>query len=141
MSQSTRIFGVHLVTCSIGGTAFDLVCESAQVTFDNVNQQANALKDAWEYPIGIRGKWSLTGKFFISTANTSGEGGPGGTLWTKALANAQVAVSLKDNVVSGGGNTLSGNGLITQCTQDIPDGPQTISVTVTGQGALASSIA
>lgn len=141
MSQSTRIFGAHLSGITIGGTSFLAVCEKVTLKWDNDTQKATALKDAYEYPIGIRGKWQLSGTFFISTANTAGEGGPGGVLWTKALANAQVAVSLVDNTVTGGINTLSGNGLITECEQLIADNAQQIQVTIMGQGALASSIA
>jgi hypothetical protein len=141
VSQSTRIFGAHLSTTSIGGTSYVGVCEAGELTWEYGLQQAVALLDADEYPIGIRGKWSYTGTFFISTAATSGEGGPGGTLWTKALAKAQVALSLKDNAVAGGGNTLSGSGIISNLVQTINDAPQTIKITITGQGAIASTIA
>ena len=141
MSQSTRIFGAYIAAYNIGGTSFLAVCESGEVSWEYVTQMATALNDLAEYPIGIREKWQASGNFFISTANTSGEGGPGGTLWTKALAKAQVAVSIKDNAVSGAGNTLSGNGLITRNVQKIADSAQTIACTITGQGVLSSSIA
>lgn len=141
MSQSTRLFGAYIAAVSIGGTSFLAVCETIDVEFENNTQKATALKDPWEYPVGIRGKWSAKGKFFISTASTSGEGGPGGTLWTTALANAQVTFSAKDNAVSGAGNTLSGSAIITNCSQAIADDAQAISVTLMGQGPLTSVIA
>lgn len=141
MSQSTRIFGNMIATCSIGGVSYLLVCENTEVKFENNTQKAEALKDAWEYPIGIRGKWSASGSFFISTDTVSGEGGPGGTLWTKALANLSVPVIVKDNAISGAGNTLSGNALITTATQSIGDNAQTIKIEMMGQGPLTSAIA
>jgi hypothetical protein len=141
MSQGTRLFGAYINGVTIGGTSYLAVCESASIEYEFKTQMATALRDVWEYPVGIREKWKVTGKFFISTAATSGEGGPGGTLWTKALAGIQIAVSLVDNAVTGGINTLSGNGIITTATQAFGEGPQTIDVTITGQGPLASAIA
>lgn len=141
MAQSTRIFGAALATCSIGGTSYVLSAERITIKFENDTQKATALKDGWEYPVGIRGKWSSTATFFINTSSTTGEGGPGGTLWTKALANAQVAFSCTDNEVSGAVNTLSGSAIITECEQAIGDEAQKINVTLMGQGALTSTIA
>ncbi len=141
MSQSTRIFGAYISALSIGGVSYLAVCQEFEVTWEYDTQEAVALNDVSHYPIGIRDKWTGTGKFFISTANTSGEGGPGGTLWTRALAKTQVAVSMKDNSVAGAGNTLSGNALITKCTQREDDNAVVVDISLTGQGELSSSIA
>lgn len=141
MSQSTRLFGSYISGVTIGGTSFLAVSKSIEEDWEYLTQMATALKDAAEYPIGIREKWSVTGVFYISTANTSGEGGPGGSLWTKALAKATVAVSFVDNATSGAGNTISGNALITRCRQTIQDQAQEINITLSGQGVLSSAIA
>lgn len=141
MSQSTRLFGTMIVTLSIGGTSYIAVCSNFELDWDYETQEARALQDTSRYPIGLIDGWTGTGTFYVSTASTSGEGGPGGTLWTKALAKTQVAVTYKDNGISGAGNTLSGNALITRARQASPFGPLTIDLTLTGQGPLASAIA
>lgn len=137
MSQSTRIFGAHIAGISIGGTSYLAVCKSGTLTYTNNTQEAVALKDTWKYPIGIRAEWKYTGVFYISTAATSGEGGPGATQWAKAISNTQVAFSQADNAISGGIGTASGSGLIVECTQELGDDAQTVSITIMGQGALA----
>jgi hypothetical protein len=146
MAAQNRLYGHMIATFSIGGTSYLAVCENAEMTFEPDIKTAIALKDDWETPHNNRGKWSGRGTFFISTVNTSGEGGPGGTLWTQALGQVQqsglgAAIVFKDNGTSGAGNSLTGNALISNLTQKVMDGPQTYDVTLMGQGALASAIA
>jgi hypothetical protein len=143
MSQSTRLFSAYITTLSFGGVSYLAVCKSFKVSAERGTGQAEALVDAWEYPVALRGKWSGTGDFFISTAATSGEGGPGGTFWTTFLANTQQALIFKDNSVSGAGNTLAGNGVITSIEENLggPLEATVLTITLTGQGAITSTIA
>lgn len=141
MSQSTRTFGTMIATLTINSVSYIAVCQNFEIQGAWRTGQAEALLDEWDYPVGLRRNWQGTGDFFISTANTSGEGGPGGTLWTLFLDGAQVPVVFKDNAVSGAGNTFNGNALIEDIRQRMAIDPVVVTITLRGQGALTSSIA
>ena len=54
MAQADRIYGHMFGEVTIGGTTYTLDCESFELSAEFDARPAVALRDTWEYPIGIR---------------------------------------------------------------------------------------
>lgn len=140
-------YALHTLTITpSGGSPISIKEDVANITLSisTETEEAHAVLDAWKYPVGFEGEWSLEIEMFLPADVNSSNTLATRALTAHAVTNTQVAVDFIYKSSATGhtnrGERWTGNGIVTSATTDLPARHMTLRATITGQGALTLAV-
>lgn len=140
--QGSRVYGIHLNALTLtpqGGNPVTFTNDVAEINLQiEVRlEDAEALKDAWEYPLPVSRRWQIELDLF---ATETPNGLDAGKLIADTLLEnraVQVSFTIRSGLPNVRGDIWTGVGVVAPASINVPKGPVRHRITIVGQGPLA----